>query len=70
MARETDEIRRDIAGTRQEIDQHLQELSGQVRSELDIRQRARQNLPQVLAGAGIAGLFLGVLVGRGRGRPE
>jgi len=67
MAGETGEIRRSIAETREEIDQHFQELSGQVRRELNITQRMRRNLPQMLAGAAIAGLTLGVLVGHGDG---
>ncbi len=69
MARETGAIRRNIEQTRAEIDTHLTELSGQVRGELDVQRRARQNLPQVLAGMAIAGLFAGFLVGRG-GRPR
>lgn len=66
MAGETSEIRRDIAGTREEIDRHLQQLSGQVRGELDVERRARRILPQVLGGMAAAGLFLGLLVGHGR----
>ena len=72
MARETREIRRDIASTREEIDEHLQELGGQVRTGLNVPQRAaaqaRQNLPQLLAGAAIAGLFAGLVTGGGRPR--
>ncbi len=69
VGRETTEIRRNIAGTREEIDTHLQELGGRVeraRTEMDIRRQARENLPQVLGGAAIAGLVLGLIVGRGR----
>jgi hypothetical protein len=69
VAGEASEIRRDIAGTREEIDRHLQQLSGQVRGELDVERRARRYLPQLLGGMAAAGLFLGFLVGhRGRGR--
>jgi len=67
MAAETGQIRRNIASTREEIDRHLEELTGQVRSELDIERRASRNLPQVLIGTALAGLFLGILVGHGRG---
>lgn len=71
MARETGQIRRDIASTREEIDEHLRELGGEVRTGLNVPQRAgrqaRRNLPQVLAGAAIAGLFAGILFGGGRG---
>ena len=69
MAGEAREIRRDIASTREEIDEHLRELGGQVRTELNVPQRAaaraRRNLPQWLAGAAIAGLFAGLVFGRG-----
>jgi len=65
MAGETGQIRRDIESTRAEIDTHLQELSGQVRREVDIEAQARRNLPQVLLGAAIGGLFAGMLVGHG-----
>ncbi len=66
MGRETGQIRRDIAETRQEIDTHLSELCGRVeraRAEFDVQQRARENLPQILGGAAIAGLMLGLAVG-------
>jgi hypothetical protein len=75
MGRGPAEIRRDIADTREEIDSHLAELGGRARqaraelkSELDIQSRARQNLPQVLGGAAIAGLLLGLVMGGGRKR--
>lgn len=67
MARETSEIRRDIRETRREIDEHLQELGGRVQETLDIRTQARRNLTPLLAGAAIAGLALGVMMG---GRSE
>lgn len=67
MARESQEIRHDIAETRQEIDEHLRELGGEVRTELSVERQTRRNLPQVLIGAAIAGLFFGILVGRGGG---
>lgn len=63
MAGETNEIRRDIEDTRQEIDAHLQELRGQVRGDLAVQQRVQQNLGQVLTGAAVAGLAFGVLFG-------
>lgn len=68
MGRETAEIRKNIAGTREEIDTHLQELGGRVervQAEYSPSRQARENLPQVLGGAAIAGLFLGFLVGHG-----
>lgn len=68
MAGETHEIRREIAETREEIDAHLQELGGRVERTTDVRRQIRENLPQVLAGAAVAGLALGILVGRGGGR--
>ncbi len=68
MAGETSQIRRDIEATRREIDAHLQELGGQVRSEVNVGRQARRNLPQVLAGAAILGLAAGVLLGGGRRR--
>ncbi|HOQ99644.1 MAG TPA: hypothetical protein PLJ35_12565 [Anaerolineae bacterium] len=71
MGRETGEIRRDIAETREEIDTHLAELGGRVertRAEMDVRRQARENLPQILGGAAIAGLLLGLVVGHGRRR--
>lgn len=71
MGRETTQIRRNIAETRQEIDTHLSELGGRVeraRSQLDVEAQAQRNLPQVLGGAAIAGLLLGLIVGRRRRR--
>ncbi len=74
MAGEERTIRRDIAETRREIDEHLQEMGGQVRAGFGVprqaAQRVRQNLPQILAGAAIFGLFTGMLVRRGGGRRE
>jgi len=69
MGRETGQIRQNISETRQEIDTHLHELGGRVervRAGLDVEARARENLPQFLGGAAIAGLVLGMLMGRGR----
>jgi len=71
MGRETGQIRRNISETRQEIDAHLQQLGGRVervRAGFDVEARARENLPRVLGGAAIAGLILGMLVGRRRRR--
>lgn len=70
MAGETSEIRRDIAATRHEIDEHLQELGGRVQATLNIRQQAERNLPGLLAGAAVAGLLLGLISGRGRRHHE
>lgn len=71
MGRETAQIRRDISETRQEIDTHLQQLGGRVervRAGMDIQARARENLPQLIGGAAIFGLVLGLLAGRRRRR--
>lgn len=67
MAGETHQIRRDIEATRQEIDQHLEQLGGQVRAQLDVQRQARENLPQILTGAALLGLAAGILFG-GAGR--
>jgi hypothetical protein len=68
MAREANQIRRDIESTRQEIDEHLRDLGGQVRTQLNVEGQARRNLPQVLAGAAIFGLAAGILFGSRGGR--
>jgi len=72
VAGEERAIRRDIAETRREIDEHLQEMGGQVRAGFGVPEeaarRVRENLPQILAGAAIFGLFTGMLAGRRGGR--
>ena len=74
MDRETRQISSDIAETRREIDEHLQELGGRVRTQKDIgaqaQTRARRNLPALLAGLGVVGLAAGLLLGGRRRRPS
>ncbi|MDI7275918.1 MAG: DUF3618 domain-containing protein [Anaerolineae bacterium] len=68
MAGEPTQIRREIAETRQEIDEHLQELGGRVQRGLSVREQTRRNLPMILGASALAGLAIGLFFGGTRRR--
>ncbi|MGQ9682825.1 MAG: hypothetical protein ACUVX9_09835 [Anaerolineae bacterium] len=69
MAPETQDIRRDIAATRSQIDADLQQLTGRVQRTISVREQARRNTAAVFAAVAGAGLLLGFFMGKNR-RPR
>ena len=68
MAPETQDIRRDIAATRSQIDADLQQLTGRVQRSVNVGEQARRKVPVVLAAAAGTGLLLGFFLSARRRR--